>query len=187
MRITPARRRSPWSAGLVQGDDYLLDRQARRIDLTADGQRRVAALTERGGSGVGQHAGAHRTGAPGPDGGAAVRARGALPGPRRQGADRGRVHRPHHGGPVLERRAAADGGGEGGLRAQPQPHLPRAHHLPALLRPLPPSLRHERHGGGGRGGVARGYGLGTTRIPTHRPAGAAARRSSCGTRRRNGA
>ena len=33
-------------AGLVQGDDYLLDRQARRIDLTADGQRRIAALTQ---------------------------------------------------------------------------------------------------------------------------------------------
>ena len=37
-------------AGLVQGDDYLLDRQARRIDLTADGQRRIAALTERVGA-----------------------------------------------------------------------------------------------------------------------------------------
>ena len=33
-------------AGLLQGDDYLLDRQERRVDLTKEGQRRIAAQTE---------------------------------------------------------------------------------------------------------------------------------------------
>ncbi len=32
--------------GLVQGEDYLLDRQERRVDLTKEGQRRIAAQTE---------------------------------------------------------------------------------------------------------------------------------------------
>ena len=103
------------------GRRLLLDRSERRIDLTAAGQRRIADLS----AALGPHWGSTlvrtelvRESA---DGGAAVRARRALPRARRQGADRGRIHRPRDARPVLERGPAPDDRGEGGLAPSRQP------------------------------------------------------------------
>ena len=83
--------------------------------------------------------------------------RRALPRARRQGRDRRRIHRPHHGRPVVGRRACTRSieVKEGCDRHRPHRH-DRAHDLPALFPPLPHTGGDDRHRTRGRSGaVAR--------------------------------
>ncbi len=82
---------------------------------------------------------------PGAEGAGALQARRRLRRPGRRGEDRRRVHRPHHGGPPLERGAAPGDRGEG---RRPDPGgAPDARddHAPELLPPLRQARRHDRH------------------------------------------
>ncbi len=73
---------------------------------------------------------------PGPRGQGALPPGQGLPGRRRRGEDRRRVHRPHPRGPALVRRAAPGGRGQGaGADQGGEPHLGHGH-PPELLPPL---------------------------------------------------
>ena len=90
---------------------------------------------------------------PGAEGAVALQARRRLRRPGGRSQDRRRVHRPHHGGPALERGAAPGDGGEGG-RAHPRGERhPRDDHAPELLPALREARRDDRHGEDGGEGV----------------------------------
>ena len=82
---------------------------------------------------------------PGAEGAGALQARRRLRHPGRRGEDRRRVHRPHHGGPPLERGPAPGGRGEGGRRDPGGAPDARDDHAPELLPPLREARRHDRH------------------------------------------
>ena len=78
---------------------------------------------------------------PGAEGAVAVQARRRLRRAGRRGEDRRRVHRPHHGGPPLERGPAPGDRGEGG-RAHPRGERHARHdHAAELLPPLREACR----------------------------------------------
>ena len=109
---------------------------------------------------------------PGAEGAVAVPARHRLRHPGRRGEDRRRVHRPHHGGPPLERGPPPGRGGEGG-----RPHPGRApddgdDHPPELLPPVRQARRHDRHGEDGGEGVRRDLQPQRRRDPDERAGGA---------------
>ena len=82
----------------------------------------------------------------GPRGQGALPPGQGVPGRRRRGEDRRRVHRPHPGGPALVRRPAPGGRGQGaGADQRGEPHLGHGH-PPELLPPLREALGHDRHG-----------------------------------------
>ena len=154
-------------AELTEGADYRIDRSERRIDLTPAGQRRVERLSADARRAVGQHGGPLGTGGEGADRAAAVRARRALPGARRQvqiiDEYTGRIMPDRFWNDGLHQMIEA----KEGCAASGQRELGRAHHLPALLHPLSPSLRHERHAGGSHARTA--FGLSRRRRPHSRP------------------
>ncbi len=73
----------------------------------------------------------------------------------RRGEDRRRVHRPHHGGPALERGPPPGDRGEGGRRDPRGERHARDDHAPELLPPLREARRHDRDGEDGGEGVRR--------------------------------
>ena len=96
--------------------------------------------------------------------------RRALPRAQRQDRDRRRIHRAHHGRPVVGRRAASDRRGQGGVhRHRPHRHG-RPHDLPALLPPLPHTGGHDRHRTRGKAELWHVYRLPVVTMPTNRPA-----------------
>ena len=91
----------------------------------------------------------------GAQGAVALQARRRLRRPGGRGQDRRRVHRPHHGGPALERGPPPGDRGEGG-RADPRGERhARDDHAPELLPPVREARRHDRHGEDGGEGVRR--------------------------------
>ena len=85
---------------------------------------------------------------PGPEGRVALQAgRRVRRHRRRRGEDRRRVHRPHHGGPALERGPAPGGRGQGGREDRGGEHHRRDRHDPELLPHVREARRHDGHGG----------------------------------------
>ena len=136
----------------------------RRLRLRREAQDRLAArVGDRGGRAraadrqplrPAQRA-ARQPPEPGAEGAVALPARRRLRRAGRRGEDRRRVHRPHHGGPPLERGPAPGGRGEGG-RADPggERHA-RDDHAAELLPPLREARRHDRYREDGGEGVRR--------------------------------
>ena len=118
------------------------------------------------------------------EGAVALPARRRLRDPGRRGEDRRRVHRPHHGGPPLERGPAPGRRGEGG-----RPHPGRApddgdDHAPELLPPLREARRHDRHREDGGEGVRRDLQPARRRDPDERRRSRASTSRTTSSRRR---
>ena len=109
-----ARSREPRSR---PGTDYFLSLEERRVFLTAHGQAQVATFAERPRAAWRSVITREELARQALAALHLFRQRRAICRRRGQGADRRRIYRPRHAGPVLERRPASDDRAQGRLRA----------------------------------------------------------------------
>ena len=141
-------------AELKEGADYSIDRSERRIDLTASGRRRVEQLSQTLGAHWGSEVVRSELVVK------ALTARLLFERDVHYLVREGRVQiideytGPGDAGPILERRSASNDRGEGRVRADRSTRVGGADYVSAILHAVSPSLRHERHPGGGRAGTS---------------------------------
>ncbi len=153
--ISGSRRRRRQAVLPLRLDRPLAAARRRLRGRGGQARRRPAGGRHRQGRGGARHREPLRRGPaePGPpdagraEGQGALQAGQGLHHPERRGEDRRRVHRPHPGGPALERGHPPGGGGQGRREDQGGEPDPRDDHAAELLPHVRQARRDDRHGG----------------------------------------